>query len=163
MLWDNEYMYLYLYTCMHYILKNAFMSLWEQSINFQFIISKICYFLKITMVINLHFGKILKLLQDIWVRVRSSETSLALSTPVFLNWTLDFSLTVFVLFHPYIWMFCSIVGNRSISKNEIGMANIVDLDEKAHYEPSHLDLPCLQSNLVWSTGLRELGPLPRPQ
>ena len=32
------------------------------------------------------------------------------------------------------------------------MANSVDPDEMAHYEPSHLDLHCLQS-LFWIAGM----------
>ena len=36
------------------------------------------------------------------------------------------------------------------------MANIVDPDETARYEPSHLDLHCLQRYVFWSTGLKEL-------
>ena len=31
------------------------------------------------------------------------------------------------------------------------MSNSVDPDETAHYEPSHLDLRCLQKSLVLST------------
>ena len=34
------------------------------------------------------------------------------------------------------------------------MANRVDPDETAHYEPSHLDLHCLQKYLPWSTDER---------
>ena len=34
------------------------------------------------------------------------------------------------------------------------MANSADPDEMAHYEPSHLDLHCLQSYLVWSARLK---------
>ena len=37
------------------------------------------------------------------------------------------------------------------------MANIVDLDETAHCEPSHLDLHCLQNNLSRSTGSKEFN------
>ena len=36
------------------------------------------------------------------------------------------------------------------------MANSVDPDEMAHYEPSHLDLHCLQRQLIWSAGLEGL-------
>ena len=32
------------------------------------------------------------------------------------------------------------------------MANSVDQDETAHYEPSHLDLHCLQNNMSRSAG-----------
>ena len=31
------------------------------------------------------------------------------------------------------------------------MANSVDPDEKAPYEPSHLNIHCLQRYLIWST------------
>ena len=36
------------------------------------------------------------------------------------------------------------------------MANSVDPDETAHYEPSHLDLHCLQKYLYWSAGMKAL-------
>ena len=36
------------------------------------------------------------------------------------------------------------------------MANSEDPDETAHYEPSHLDLLCLQKYVSWSTGLKGL-------
>ena len=36
------------------------------------------------------------------------------------------------------------------------MASIVDPDEMAHYEPSHLDLHCLHRYLYQSTGLKGL-------
>ena len=36
------------------------------------------------------------------------------------------------------------------------MANNVDPDEMAHYEPSHLDLHCLQRYLSWSAGPKRL-------
>ena len=36
------------------------------------------------------------------------------------------------------------------------MANSVDPDEMAHYEPSHLDLQCLQWYMFCSAGLKEL-------
>ena len=39
------------------------------------------------------------------------------------------------------------------------MANSVDPDETAHYEPSHLDLHCLQKYLSWSNGLTGLTQL----
>ena len=35
------------------------------------------------------------------------------------------------------------------------MANSVDPDEMAHYEPSHLDLHCLQKYLYWSIVMKE--------
>ena len=34
------------------------------------------------------------------------------------------------------------------------MANSVNPDETAHYEPSHLDLHYLQRYLIWSAGLK---------
>ena len=37
------------------------------------------------------------------------------------------------------------------------MANSVDTDEAVHYEPSHLDLHCLQNNLSRSTGSKGLS------
>ena len=36
------------------------------------------------------------------------------------------------------------------------MANSVDPEETDHYEPSHLDLHCLQKYLYWSSGLKGL-------
>ena len=36
------------------------------------------------------------------------------------------------------------------------MANSVDPDETASYEPSHLDLHCLQTHLYWSAGTKAL-------
>ena len=38
----------------------------------------------------------------------------------------------------------SIVANRGVSQNHKKMANSVDPDETAPYEPSHQDLYCLQ-------------------
>ena len=35
-------------------------------------------------------------------------------------------------------------------------ANSVDLDEVAHYEPSHQDLRCLQIQLLWSLVLKRV-------
>ena len=35
-------------------------------------------------------------------------------------------------------------------------ANRLDPDETAHYEPSQLDLHCLQRYIIWSTMLKEL-------
>ena len=37
------------------------------------------------------------------------------------------------------------------------MANSVDPDETAHYEPSHLDLHYLQRYLCWSVGMKGLN------
>ena len=42
------------------------------------------------------------------------------------------------------------------SKIQNQMANSVDSDEMAHYEPSHQDLHYLQRYMFWSTGLDEL-------
>ena len=36
------------------------------------------------------------------------------------------------------------------------MANSVDPDETARYEPSHQDLHCLQGHQIWSAGLKGL-------
>ena len=38
-------------------------------------------------------------------------------------------------------------------KNQNRMENSVDPDEMAHYEPSNLDLHCLQREKFWSTKL----------
>ena len=38
-------------------------------------------------------------------------------------------------------------------KNQNRMANTVDPDETAQYEPSYLYLRCLQMYLLWSAGL----------
>ena len=46
------------------------------------------------------------------------------------------------------WTLLSLDLDRSI------VANRVDPDEMAHYEPSHLDIHCLQMCLVWFTGLK---------
>ena len=46
--------------------------------------------------------------------------------------------------------------SQSIIQNR--MANDVDPDEMAHYEPSHLDLPCLHKYLFLSIGLKGLTP-----
>ena len=37
------------------------------------------------------------------------------------------------------------------------MANSIDPDETAHYEPFHLDVHCLHRYLFWSTGLKGLS------
>ena len=46
-------------------------------------------------------------------------------------------------------------------KNQTRMANKVDPDGTAHYEPSHQDLHCLQKkmfwSIVWSAGLKWLS------
>ena len=41
------------------------------------------------------------------------------------------------------------------------MANSVDPDEMAHYEPSHQDLHCLHKYLFWSAGMEGLRPPPQ--
>ena len=51
----------------------------------------------------------------------------------------------------------SIVANRISVKNLELMANCVDPDETAHYEPSHLELHCLHKHLFWSTRLKRLN------
>ena len=51
----------------------------------------------------------------------------------------------------------SIVANRGLSKISNCMANIVDPDETAHYELSHLDLHYLQRNLYWYGGMKGLN------
>ena len=40
------------------------------------------------------------------------------------------------------------------SNIENGMANSVDPDKMACYEPPHLDLHCLNGCLFWSAGLK---------
>ena len=47
----------------------------------------------------------------------------------------------------------SIVANRGFNKKiNIRMANSANPDEMARYEPSHLDLYCLQRYMYWSAG-----------
>ena len=49
------------------------------------------------------------------------------------------------------------MANRDIIKKiNYRTANSVDSDEMAHYEPSRLDLHCLQKYLFWSAGLKGL-------
>ena len=43
------------------------------------------------------------------------------------------------------------------SKIKNKMANSVDPDEKAHYEPHHLDLHCLQRHVYWLAEMKELN------
>ena len=52
----------------------------------------------------------------------------------------------------------SIVVNRVFFSLKIinRLANSVDPDETAHYEPSHLDLHCLHRHLYQSMGLKGL-------
>ena len=57
--------------------------------------------------------------------------------------------------HPFLNLNTSIVANRVLVKNNI-IANSVDLDEMAHYEPSHLNLHCLQRVVFWPAGLKGL-------
>ena len=49
-----------------------------------------------------------------------------------------------------------IVANRGFSQNHNRLANSVDPDEMAHYEPSHLNLHYFQRHLYWSTGIKGL-------
>ena len=51
-------------------------------------------------------------------------------------------------------IYCFSEGFESKISNR--MANSVDSDELAHYEPSQLDLNCLQRYHYWSAGLKEL-------
>ena len=46
------------------------------------------------------------------------------------------------------------IGFQSKINNR--MVNSVDPDEMAPYEPSHLDLHCLQRYLYWSAGMEGL-------
>ena len=59
------------------------------------------------------------------------------------------------LFHLWIWSEPLFQIGVSI-KNQNRMANSVDPDETAHYEPSHQDLRCLQKQMVWSAVLKGL-------
>ena len=49
---------------------------------------------------------------------------------------------------------CCKKGFQTQIKNR--MANSVDPDETAHFEPSHLDLHCLHRHLFWSVRLTGL-------
>ena len=67
-----------------------------------------------------------------------------LFTPKYLNWTV-----------PSLNLDTFIVANRGFSqKINNRMANSVDPDETARYEPSHLGLQCLQKYLYWSAGMK---------
>ena len=59
------------------------------------------------------------------------------------------------LFHLRIWSH-PLLQIEVLVKNNNRMANSVDPDEMAHYEPSHLDLHCLQRYMYWSAGIRGL-------
>ena len=67
-----------------------------------------------------------------------------------------------ILFHtevikrtfPSLNLDMSIMANRDVSQNQNRMANSVDPDETAHYEPSHQDLHCLHEYFIWSAGLK---------
>ena len=68
-----------------------------------------------------------------------------------------------VIFNPFIpefleWTVLSLNFDMSTdacqSKIKNIMANSVDPDEMAHYEPSHLELHCLQRYLLWSARLK---------
>ena len=50
----------------------------------------------------------------------------------------------------------SAVASRVSVKIKNRMADSVDPDEMAHYEPSHLDLHCLYRYLFWSARLKGL-------
>ena len=50
----------------------------------------------------------------------------------------------------------SIIAKRGLVKVKSRMANSVDHDEMAHYEPSHLDLHCLQRYLFEFAGMKGL-------
>ena len=60
------------------------------------------------------------------------------------------------LTHPSLYLDTSIVANRGLVKINNRIANSVDPDETAHYEPSHLDLHCLQRYLYWSVEMKGL-------
>ena len=67
----------------------------------------------------------------------------SLFIPAFMKWTL-----------PSLNLDTSIVANRDITQNiNNRTANSVDPDVTVHYEPSHLDLHCLQKYLSWSVGI----------
>ena len=71
-------------------------------------------------------------------------------TPEFMKWPL-----------PSLNLDTSIVAKRFQAKISNRMANSVDPDETvlywlSHYEPSHLDLRCLQRYLHWSAGMKWL-------
>ena len=60
---------------------------------------------------------------------------------------------------PFLYLVMSIVVNRLfffLLKNINRLANCVEPDEMAHYEPSHLDLRSLHRYLYRSTGLKGL-------
>ena len=42
------------------------------------------------------------------------------------------------------------------------MANSVDPDDTALYEPFHLDINCLPSYLIWPAGLKGLREMDKP-
>ena len=66
-------------------------------------------------------------------------------TPEFLKWTL-----------PSLKFGMFIIASRVLAKKENRMANNVDQDETANYEPSHLDLRCFKRYMFWSAGLKGL-------
>ena len=68
------------------------------------------------------------------------------SIPGFLKWTLpclNFDIS-------------TNAKKRFNTKIKYRIANSVDPDETARYEPSHLDLHCLHRHLFWSAGLKGL-------
>ena len=66
-------------------------------------------------------------------------------TPAFLKWA-----------HSSLNLDTSIVENRGFSLRSRTMANSVHPDETARYEPSHLDLHCLQRYMCKSAGMKGL-------
>ena len=62
--------------------------------------------------------------------------------PGFLKWII-----------PSLNLVRTIASFKVFSQNKNRMANSVDPDETAHYEPSHQDLHCLQK-LFWSAGFK---------
>ena len=64
------------------------------------------------------------------------------------------------LFYHWIWI-CPLLQIGMSVKNQNRIAKSVDPDETAHDEPSHQDLHCLHTYLVWSTGMKELRLLNR--
>ena len=59
------------------------------------------------------------------------------------------------LFHTLI-LDASTDTYKAFSKIKSRMANSVDPDETAHYEPSHQDIHCLHRYRYWSVGMKGL-------
>ena len=94
-----------------------------------------------------------------------NSTTQMINLKVVLNYTIllkslfiSFSLG-FLCGPPFLNLDTSVAANRDILKINNRMANSVDPDEMAHNEPSHLNLPCFQSYLFWSAGLKRLKSL----